>query len=52
MDFVLEQSVRTLFPPAAGCIAAGRGNAEIKLPAHTDPIHFTVDPGSDTIARG
>ena len=22
------------------------------LPAHTDPIRFTADPGSDTIARG
>jgi hypothetical protein len=25
---------------------------QFMLPAHTDPIHSPVDPGSDTIARG
>jgi len=52
MGFVLEHGVRRFPAPPQGCIAAGPGNAAKKLPAHTDPIHFTVDPGSDTIARG
>jgi hypothetical protein len=38
--------------PPRGVFRGGVLETRFILPAHTDPIHFTVDPGSDTIARG
>jgi len=41
------------FPvPPQGGFRGEEWETQLILPAHTDPIHFTVDPGSDTIARG
>src|SRR5258706_9916051 len=41
------------FPvPPQGGFRGEEWETQFILPAHTDPIHFTVDPGSDTIARG
>src|SRR5258706_4674628 len=52
MAFVLPVSRTSVPCPPQGGFRGEERETQFILPAHTDPIRFTADPGSDTIARG